>query len=62
MTVNPYLMGGSSKFLNKLLMVFTVTDLERLFNLFRPEPVNTPVHQNWIHRRPKMVFSFTFRY
>ena len=38
-----------------------------------PEPINTPLHQNWIHRRtaliqttfrrrsPKMVFSIAYR-
>ena len=61
MTMNPYLMGGSSVTLNKPLMVFTGTDPEcsiedylntttaNLILNIGPEPVNTPLHQNWIH-------------
>ena len=67
MTMNPYLMGGSSITLNKPLMVFTGTDPEHpvedylnaitanLILKIRPEPVNTPLHQNWIHRRAALI-------
>ena len=63
MTMNPYLMGGSSKISNKPLMVFTGTDPEysvedylnavtaNLILNIGPEPIITPLHQNWIHRR-----------
>ena len=83
MTMNPYLMGGSSITSNKPLMVFTGTDPEysvedylnavtaNLFLNIGPEPIHTPLHQNWIHRRvdtnnlrwrsSKMVFSITYR-
>ena len=62
-TMNPYLMGGSSITSNKPLMVFTGTDPEysvedylnaviaNLILNIGPEPVNTPVQRNWIHRR-----------
>ena len=58
MTMNPYLMGGSSIKSNKPLMVFTGTDPEysvedhlnavtaNLFLNIGPEPINTPLHQN----------------
>ena len=67
MTMNPYLMGGSSITSIKPLMVFTciepeysVEDYLNAFtaNLFLnkgPEPVNTPLHQNWIHRRTSLI-------
>ena len=63
MTMNPYLMGGSSITSNKPLMVFTDTDPDhsvedclyavtaKLLLHIGPEPVNTPLSQNWIHRR-----------
>ena len=63
MTMIPYLMGGSSITSNKPLMVFTGTDPEysvedylnavtaNLILNIEPEPLNTPLHQNWIHRR-----------
>ena len=60
MTMNPYLMGGSSKTSNEPLMVFTGTDpVEDYLNAVTAnlilnigsEPVNTPLHQNWIHKR-----------
>ena len=67
MTMNPYLMGGSSISSNKPLMVFTGTDphyfvedylnavtTNLIFNI-GPEPVNTPLHQNWIHRRTALI-------
>ena len=67
MTVNPYLMGGSSITSNKPLMVFTGTDPEysvedclnavtaNLILNIGPEPINTPLHQNWIHRRTALI-------
>ena len=81
MTMNPYLMGGLSITSNKPLMVFTGTDPEysvedylnavtaNLILNIGPEPINTPFHQNWIHRRTnnirwrstEMVLSTTYR-
>ena len=67
MTMNPYLMGGSSIASNKPLMVFTGTDPEfsvedylnavtaKLILNIGPEPINTPLHQNWIHRRTALI-------
>ena len=67
MTMSPYLMGGSSITSNKTLMVFTGTDpeysLEDYLNAVTinlvlnivPEPINTPLHQNWIHRRTALI-------
>ena len=67
MTMNPNLMGGSSKTSNKPLMVFTGTDpeysVEDYLNAVRAklilniglEPINTPLHQNWIHRRTALM-------
>ena len=67
MTMNPYLMGGSSITSNKPLMVFTRTDPEysvedylnavtaNLILNIGPEPINTPLHQNWIHRRTALI-------
>ena len=67
MTMNPYLMGRSSITSNKPLMVFTGTDPEyfvedylnavtaNLFLNIGPEPINTPLHQNWIHRRTVLI-------
>ena len=67
MTMNPYLMGGSSINSNKPLMVFTGTDPEysvedylnavttNLISIIGPEPINTPLHQNWIHRRTALI-------
>ena len=58
MTMNLYLMGGSSRTSNKPLMVFTGTDpeysVEDYLNAVRAnlilnvgsEPINTPLHQN----------------
>ena len=63
MTMNPYLMGGSSVTSNKPLMVFNGTDPEysvenylnavipNLILNIGPEPINTTLHQNWIYRR-----------
>ena len=67
MTMNPYLMGGSSITSNKPLMVFTGTDpeysVEDYLNAVTanfilnigPEPINTPLHQIWIHRRTALI-------
>ena len=67
MTMNPFLMGGSSITSNKPLMVFTGTDPEysvedylnavtaNLILNLGPEPINTPLHQNWIHRRTALI-------
>ena len=67
MTMNPYPMGGSSITSNKPLMVFAGTDPEYsvedylnavtailILNL-GPEPINTTLHQNWIHRRTTLI-------
>ena len=66
-SMNPYLMGGSSKTSNKPMMVFTGTDPEysvegylnavtaNLILNIGPEPINTPLHQNWIHRRTALI-------
>ena len=67
MTMNPYLMGGSSITSNKPLMVFTGTDPEYSVEVYLnavtanlilnigPEPINTPLHQNWIQRRIALI-------
>ena len=67
MTMNPYLMGGSSITSNKPLMVSAGTDpeysVEEYLNSVTvnlnlnigPEPVNTQLHQNWIHRRTALI-------
>ena len=66
-TMNSYLMGGSSITSNKPLMVFTGTDPEfsvedylnavtaTLILNIGPEPINTPLNQNWIHRRTALI-------
>ena len=67
MTMNPYLMCGSSITSNKPLIVFTGTDPEYsvedylnaitanlIFNI-GPEPINTPLPQYWIHRRTALI-------
>ena len=63
MTMNPYLMDGASISSTKPLMVFTGANPEysvedylnkviaNLILNIGPELVNTPLHQNWIHRR-----------
>ena len=60
-------MGGSSITSNKPLMVFTGTDPEysvedylnavtaNLILNIGPEPINTPLHQNWIHRHTALI-------
>ena len=67
MTMNPYLVGRSSKTSKKPLMVFTGTDPEysvegylnavkaNLFLIKGPEPINKPLHQNWKHRRTALI-------
>ena len=67
MTMNPYLMSESFLSSNKPLMVFTGTDPEysvedylnavtaNLILNVGPEPVNTPIHQNWIHRSTALI-------
>ena len=67
MTMNPYLMGGSSVTSNKPLMVFTDTDPEysvedylnaitaNLILYIGPESTNSPLHQNWIQRRTALI-------
>ena len=67
MTMNPYLMGGSSITSNKPLMVFTGTDPEysvedylnavtaKFILNIGPEPINTPLHQKWLHRRTALI-------
>ena len=67
MTMKPYLIGGSSITSSKPLMVFIGTDPEYsvedylnavtaiLTSNIGPESVNTPLHQNWIHRRTALT-------
>ena len=60
MTIVPYLMGGSSITSKKQLMLFTGADPEYsvgdyLKAVTGPEPINTPLHQNWIHRRAALI-------
>ena len=67
LTMNPYLMGGSTIASNEPLMVFTGTDPENSVENFLnavtanlilnigPEPTNTPLHQKWIHRRTALI-------
>ena len=66
-TMNPYLMVGLSIQSNKPLMVFTCTDPEysvedylnantaNLILNVGPEPVNPPLHHNWIHRHTALI-------
>ena len=67
MTMNPYLKGGSSITSNKPLMAFTGTDPEysvedylnavtaNLILNIGPEPINTPLHQNWKYTRTALI-------
>ena len=67
MTMSLYLVGGSSIISNKPLKVFTGTDPEysvedylnavtaNLILNIGPEPINTPLHQNCIHRRTALI-------
>ena len=60
-------MGGTSIQSNKPLIIFTGTDPEysvedysnavtaNLILNIGPEPINTPLHQNWIHRRTALI-------
>ena len=60
-------MGGSSISSNKPLTVITGTDpeysvedylnavIENLILIIEPKPVNTPFHQNWIHRCTALI-------
>ena len=67
LTINPYLKVGSSITSNKPLIIFTCGDFEysvedylnavtaNLILNIGPEPINTPLHQNWIHRRTALI-------
>ena len=67
MTMNLYPMGGSSIPSIKLLILFTGTypehSVEDYLNTFTanlilnigPEPINRPLHQNWIHRSTALI-------
>ena len=67
MTMNPYLMGGSTITSNKPLMVFIRTgpeySVEDYLNAVTAnlilniglEPINTPLHQKWIQRRTALI-------
>ena len=65
MTMNAYLMNGSSITSNQALMVFTDTEYSvegysnaitaNLILNIGPEPINTPLHENWIHRRTALI-------
>ena len=67
MNMNPYLMGGSLISSNKPLIVFTGTNPEyyvedylnaitaNLILNIGPEPINTPLHLDWIHRRTALI-------
>ena len=67
MTMNPYLMGGSSITSSKTLMIFPGTypefSVEDYLNAVTanlilnigPEPIKTLLHQNWIHRRTALI-------
>ena len=67
MTINSYFMSRSSITSNKPLMLFIGADLEyslidylnavtaKLILNICPEPINTPVHQIWIHSRTALI-------
>ena len=67
MTMNPYLVSGSSLYSIKPLMVITGTDPKysvedyldavtaNLILNIGTEPVNTQLQQNWIHRRTALI-------
>ena len=67
MKMEPYLMGGLSITANKPLMVLTGADPEysvedylnavtaKLNLNIGPEPINTPLYRNWIHRRTALI-------
>ena len=65
--MNSYLIGGSSITAKKPLIVFTGKDPEysvedylnaitaNLILYIGPEPINSPLHQNWIQRRTALI-------
>ena len=67
MTMKPYLMAESSITSIEPLIVFTGTNPEysvkdflnavtaNLILNIGPELINTPIHQNWIHRRTALI-------
>ena len=67
MIMNPYLVGESSITSKKPLMIFTGTDPEysvddylnaviaNLILKIGPESINSPLHQNWTHRRIALI-------
>ena len=67
MTISPYLMEGSSIASNEPLIVFRGTDRKvsieessnaitaKLILIIGSEPINTPLNQNWIHRRTALI-------
>ena len=67
MTIIPCLIGRSTSSSKQSLMVFTGTDPEHSVKDYMnavtsnlvlnidPEPVNTPLHQNWIYRRTVLI-------
>ena len=63
MTMNPYLTGGSSIQSNKPCGTDSEYSVENYlnavtanFNLIEgPEPIDTPLHQNWIYRRTASI-------
>ena len=67
MTMNLYRVGGSSISSKNSLKIFTGTDPEysveeylnkvtaNLISNIGPEPIHTPLHQNWIHRRTSLI-------
>ena len=71
MTMNPYLMGGSSISSTKPLMVFTGTDPEysvedylnavtaNLNLIIGPKPVNTPLHQKLDTKTHSLNLNYT---
>ena len=71
-TMKPYLMGGSYIKPNKPLMIMTGTDpeysvkeylkavTENLNLNIDPEPINTPFHQEWIHRSKALIQTTIF--
>ena len=73
MTMNSYLVIESPISSDKPLMVFTRTDPDyseedylnavtaNLSLNIGPEPVDTPLHQNWIHRRRALILTILDR-
>ena len=54
MTINPYLgfLGTGPK---NSVEDYLNTVIANLFLVIGPEPVNTPLHQNWIQRRTTII-------